>query len=379
MIFFTRNPIFSKLVMTEQKNTFDYNLASYDNSSLPASLKTFYDSFKDKTPGEYTMGIGAGMDNIPFGPVTITVDNTRVSVILTSEYESSSNKNLEFIILQGYAQITIFDRFYASCVLIGNSSPTDITSVVNLVDYLTRTEEERERLEQQKKDEVKIHPSFYTSNYNDPVNDAISTYGIYIITDKQQGITACETVFQAIGVTDFADNTAFGLAIAVSANVNTFTNTMSFTVAGSIRLADSERITIAGEVGILNGKLNSIGFLINSKLLVATEIYLTRGQFSVCGFQEPKTAISFGGGMAFGSEIKVPDGLGAVKKALFPNLTKFHPVELTVNCEINPMRSYYSFTGKGTFMGNIAVSASVTYDEGNWDAELKAGTVRNKY
>ena len=379
MIFFTRNPIFSKLVMTEQKNTFDYNLASYDNSSLPAPLKTFYDSFKDKTPGEYTMGIGAGMDNIPFGPVTITVDNTRVSVILTSEYESSSNKNLEFIILQGYAQITIFDRFYASCVLIGNSSPTDITSVVNLVDYLTRTEEERERLEQQKKDEVKIHPSFYTSNYNDPVNDAISTYGIYIITDKQQGITACETVFQAIGVADFADNTAFGLAIAVSANVNTFTNTMSFTVAGSIRLADSERITIAGEVGILNGKLNSIGFLINSKLLVATEIYLTRGQFSVCGFQEPKTAISFGGGMAFGSEIKVPDGLGAVKKALFPNLTKFHPVELTVNCEINPMRSYYSFTGKGTFMGNIAVSASVTYDEGNWDAELKAGTVRNKY
>ena len=154
---------------------------------------------------------------------------------------------------------------------------------------------------------------------------------------------------------------------------------MDFTMAGSLRFADSERVTVAGEVGILNGKLNAIGFTIKSKLLVATEIYLTKGQFTVKGFQESKVAVSLGGGMAFGSEIKIPDGLGTLKKALFPNLAKFHPLEVSVSCEINPMRNCYSLTGQGLFLGNIAVSASFTYDDGDWDAELSAGTVRNNY
>ena len=60
----------------------DYILAaSTGEPALPPVLQQFYDSFKDKTPGEYTMGFGAGVDDMPFGPVTITVNNTRVSVI----------------------------------------------------------------------------------------------------------------------------------------------------------------------------------------------------------------------------------------------------------------------------------------------------------
>ena len=358
----------------------DYILASSSgDTSLPDALQQFYASFKDNTPGEYTMGIGAGIDGIPFGPVTITVDNTRVSVVSAKEYESAINKDLELIVLQGYAQVTLFDRFYASCILIGEYSPENAGSVVTLVDHLSRTEEEREQLEQKKIDEVKIHPAFYTQIYNDPINNARNTCGIYIIRDNLQQIVACETVFQAIGIADFADNAALGLAIAVSANVNTFTDSMTFSVAGSLRFADSERFTIAGEVGILNGKLNAIGFTVKSKVLIGTEVYLTQGMFSIKGFQEPKIAVGFGGGVAIGSEIRIPEGLGVLRKALFPNLTKFHPLELTVSGELNPMRNYYSLSGKGVFMGNIAVSASVAYDDGNWDAELKAGTVRNNY
>ena len=93
----------------------DYILAaSGGETSLPDALQRFYDSFKDKTPGEYTLGVSAGIDSIPFGSVTVTVDNTRVSVISTKEYESAVNKDLELIVLQGYAQVVLFDRFYAS-------------------------------------------------------------------------------------------------------------------------------------------------------------------------------------------------------------------------------------------------------------------------
>ena len=358
----------------------DYILAASDGEvSLPGALQQFYAAFKDNTPGEYTMGIGAGIDGIPYGPVTITVDNTRISVVASKEYESAINKDMELVVLQGYAQITLFDRFYASCILIGEYSPVNAGSIVTLVDHLTRTEEEREKLEQKKIDEVKIHPAFYTQIYNDPINQAESTCGIYIIKNNLQQTVTCETVFQAIGIADFADNAAFGLAIAVSANVNTFTNSMNFSVAASVRFAGSERFTVAGEIGILNGKLNAIGLSVKSKILIGTEVYLTQARFSVKGFQEPKVAVGFGGGMAFGSEIKIPSGLGTIQKALFPNLAKFHPLELTLNGELNPMRNYYTLTGQGTFMGNLAVSASFTYDDGDLDAELKAGTVRNNY
>ena len=364
----------------EQDYKSDYTLAvSAEDSLLPDQLQQFYDSFKDRTPGEYTMGIGAGIDSIPFGPVTVTVDNTRVSVIHTSDYESATNKDLVFVSIQGYAQLTIFDRFYATAVLVGSSSPINAGNVVVLVDHLSRTPEERERLEQKKIDEVKLHPSFYASNYNDPINAAESTCGIYVINDTRQQTTSCATVFDAVGIADFADNTAFGLAVAISAHVNTFTNTMSFTIAGSLRFADSERFTVAGEIGILNGKLNSVGFTIKTKMLIGPEVYLKQGRFSIGGFQEPMISVGFGGGMAFGTEIDIPEGLGVVKKALFPNLARFHPLEVSVDCKINPMRNYYSLTGKGVFMGNLAVSASLTYDDGNWDAELAAGTVRNNY
>ena len=120
--------------------------AAPDDTSLPESLKKFYNAFKDHTPGEYTMGIGAGVDSMPFGPVTVTVDNTRVSVIYTEDYESATNKNLKFIILQGYAQLTVFYRFYASCILVGQASPVDTVGILGLVDHLTRSEKEREEL-----------------------------------------------------------------------------------------------------------------------------------------------------------------------------------------------------------------------------------------
>ena len=364
----------------EQDHRSDYILAvSAEDSSQPNQLQEFYDSFKDRTPGEYTMGVGAGIDGIPYGPVTVTVDNTRVSVVHSSDYEAAINKDLVFVSIQGYAQLTIFDRFYASAVLIGSASPVNAGDIVVLVDHLSRTREEREQLEKKKIDEVTLHPAYYASNYNDPINAAESTCGIYIIEDKRTQKISYDTVFDAVGIADFADNTAFGLAVAISAHVNTFTGTMDFTIAGSLRFAGSERFTVAGEIGILNGKLNSVGFSVKAKILLAPEIYFRQGRFSIGGFQETMISVGFGGGMAFGSEINIPEGLGLVKKALFPNLTKFHPLEVTVDCSINPVRNYYSLTGKGVVMGNFAVSASVTYDDGNWDAALAAGTVRNSY
>ena len=352
----------------------DYILAaSAGEPALPPVLQQFYDSFKDKTPGEYTMGIGAGVDDMPFGPVTITVNNTRVSVIYSEEKEQ------QMIILQGYAQATLFNRFYLSGILIGDAVPADTIYITQLVDQLSRTEKEREELEQKKIDEIKIQPSFFAKNYNDPINKAASTNGIYIIRDKFDQVVACETVFQAIGIADFADNIAFGLAIAVNANVNTFTDSLTISVAGSLRLAESERFTIAGEVGIVNGKLNAIEFSIRAKILLCTEVYFVQGSIGIKGFQEPKIAVSASGGIAIGSEIKIPEGLGVVKKALVPNLSKFHPLELSVRGEINPLRNYYALTGSGLFMGNLAISGSIAYDNGNFDAELKAGTVRNNY
>ena len=114
------------------------------NNQLPEQLKKFYEEFSGATPGDYIAGFGFGFDNIPLGPINITIDNTRISVVDTQYYSSSKDKNIKFITLQGYAQLTLFDRFYATCVLVGQSNPPKLTSIVNLVDHLSKTEEERE-------------------------------------------------------------------------------------------------------------------------------------------------------------------------------------------------------------------------------------------
>ena len=108
------------------------------SAALPAALQPLYDSFRNSAAGEYTMGLGAGVDDIPFGPVNITVDNTRISVVSDEENER------DLIILQGYAQATLFDRFYVSGILIGDAVPVDTSNIIDLVDHLSRTEEERE-------------------------------------------------------------------------------------------------------------------------------------------------------------------------------------------------------------------------------------------
>ncbi len=367
----------------EQDKTSNYILAASPaiplNTSLPEPLQEFYNSFKDKTPGEYTIaGMSGGISEVPFGPVTITVDNTRVSVISSRAYDPSSAKDLDFITIQGYAQLTVFDRFYASCTLIGDANPVSTSDITTLIDHLSRTEEERKALELNKIEDVTKQQSFFNI-YNDPINNAGSTNGIYIIKDNIEQTLTCNTVFQAIGIADLVNSSIFGLAAAISVNINTFTNAMDFTIAGSLRLASSNRYTIAGEIGLLNGKLNAISFFIKAKIPIATEIYIHQARFSLRGFQEPKLAVGVGGGMLFGPEMKLPDGLGSLQKALFPNMAPFHPVELTMNCDINPLRNYGFLTGKGTFMGSISISASVEINDGNWDAELKAATVRNSY
>ena len=360
----------------------DYILAAVPASSdgkaaLPDSLQNFYNAFKDKTPGEYIWGGGVGFDNLSWGPITVTVDNVRVSCIYTGDYESATVKNLKYSVVQGYAQAVFFDRFYASCVMIGEVSAENSPDVASIVMLLSQSQKEREQLEAEKIEKAKFDTSFYVQITNDPINEARNTNGIYFIEDPSN--IAVETVFQAIGVADFADNPAFGLVIAVSANINTFTNKMTFTVAGSLRLASSKKFTVAGEIGLCDGKLNAIGLYVQSKIPVAAEIYITQGSFSVKGFQEPKIAVGFGGSLAIGPDVEVPSGLGVLQKALFPNKTKFCPLELSVSGEINPVHNYYSFTGKGVLFGSISVSGAFAYDDGNIKAEVKAGLVRNSF
>ena len=362
----------------EKDNKSDYMLAaSSGTATLPDGLQKFYDAFKDHTPGEFIWGGGTGIDNVSFGPVTITVDNVRVSCIRTEDYESATVKNLQFTVVQGYAQAVFFDRFYASCVMIGKASTVNAGDVAAVTLLLSKNKEEREKLEEEKIAKAKIDPSFFVQITNDPINDARNTNGIYIIEDPSS--ISYGTVFQAIGIADFADNAAFGLAIAVSANINTFTNAMTFTVAASMRLASGTKFTVAGEIGLRNGKLNAIGLSVKAKIPIMTEVYITQGSFSVKGFQEPKVAVGFGGSLAIGPEVEVPSGLGVLQKALFPDKTKFFPLELEASGEINPIHDYYSFTGKGTLFGSISVSGSFSYDAGDIKAEVKAGLVRNSF
>ena len=357
----------------------DYMLAASPGAkAVPDALQNFYNSFKDKGPGEYTTwGGGVGFDNLSWGAFTLTVDNVRVSCLRTEDYESATNKNLKFTVVQGYAHAVFFDRFYASCVMTGKESAVNAGEVSAAVLALSQPKEEREKLEQEKIEKAKIDPSFFVQVTNDPINNAKNTNGIYFIEDPSD--VSVDTVFQAIGIADFADNPAFGLAIAVSADINTFTDKMTFSVASSIRLASSKKFTVAGELGLVNGKLNAIGLYVKSKIPIMTEIYLTQAAFSVKGFQEPKIAVGFGGSLAIGPEIEVPSGLGVLQKALFPNKTKFHPLELSVDGEINPIYDYYSLTGKGTIFGTISVSGSFAYDDGDIKAEVKAGLVRNSF
>ena len=367
----------------EENNKPDYSLAAASSVSggktpLPESLQKFYDAFKDKGPGEYTIwGGGVGFDNLSWGPVTLTVDNVRVSCIYTEDYESATVKNLKFAVVQGYAQAFLFDRFYASCLMIGKASTVSAGSLSSVILALSKSKEEREKQEEEKISQSKVNPTFFTQIQNDPINEARNTNGIYFIEDPS-GVDV-DIVCQAIGIADFADNTAFGLVIAVSANINTFTNAMTFTAAASIRLASSKTFTVGGEIGLREGKLNAIGLELQSKIPIMAEVYLTQASFNVKGFQEPKVAVGFGGTLAFGPEVEVPSGLGVLQKALFPNKTKFYPLELSVTGEINPVYDYYSFTGKGAIFGSISVSGSFTYDAGDIKAEVKAGLVRNSF
>ena len=359
-------------------------MGTSSNNKLPEPLRKFYDAFGEAAPGYYDdknfiTGMGIGLDNVPLGPVNITVDAVRISVVDTGKYTSSKDKDMTMISLQGYAQLILFDRFYASCVMIGKDSQIKVSSVTKLVTHLKKTDKERDAEKQKDINEAKISPAFYASTHNDPVNEAQSTRGIYIITDREQQNTSCYTVLSAMGVANLVDNAGFSLAIGVGAEINTFKNSMNFSVAATIRLAQSERFTVAGELGLLNGKINAIGFSLQSKVQISAGICFTSGNLSVKGFQESKIAVGIGGNVALGEKIKVPDGLGIVKKAIFSDKKDFYPVELTVSGEINPLRNYYSLSGKGTFMGLFSVSGSLAYDDGNWDAGLKAGVVHNKY
>ena len=350
------------------------------NNKLPDALQKFYDAFNGQPPQECVWSGGVGVDNLSFGELTITVDNVLVSCIYTEDYESASVKNLKYVVIQGYAQAVLFDRFYASSILIGKASTINAGDISSLTMLLAKTREERKQLEDEKiknAQDNKINPSFFVQAMNDPVKEAKSTNGIYIIEDPSS--ISYETVFQAVGIADFADNTAFGLAIAVSANINTFTNAMTFTVAASIRLASNKSFTVAGEIGLLEGKLNAIGLYVKSKIPITAAVSVTQATFKVKGFQEPKIAVGFGGTIAIGTEITVPKGIGVLRKALFPNRTDFCPLELNLTGEINPMHDYYSFSGKGTLFGTISVSGAFAYDAGNIKAEVKAGLVSNSF
>ena len=119
----------------------DYMLAASPGvKALPDALQNFYDTFKDKGPGEYTTwGGGVGFDNLSWGSFTITVDNVRVSCIRTEDYESATNKNLKFAVVQGYAHAVFFDRFYASCVMVGKASTVNAGEVSSVVLALSKS------------------------------------------------------------------------------------------------------------------------------------------------------------------------------------------------------------------------------------------------
>ena len=154
----------------EQDYKSDYTLAvsssvADSKASLPSALQNFYDAFKDKTPGEYIVGGGVGFDNLDWGPITITVDNVRVSCIYTGDYESATVKNLKFAVVQGYAQAVLFDRFYASCVMIGKASTVNAGEVSSVIMLLSKPEEERKQLEEEKVAKAKFDPSFFCSDH----------------------------------------------------------------------------------------------------------------------------------------------------------------------------------------------------------------------
>lgn len=352
-------------------------------NQLPEPLRKFYDAFLDVEPGTYdkgstTVAMGLGLENARFGPANITVGETLVSVVHTGDYALSKGKDMTMLTLQGYAQLILFDRFYASCVMIGKESSNSVSSVTKLVTLLKKTDEERETITAEELEKAKISPSFYASIHNNPIMEAESTRGIYVILDRNTMDVSCDTVLSAMGIANLVDNDVFGIAVGVGAEINTFKNSMAFTVAATIKFAQ-QRFTVAGELGLLNGKINSLAFSVQGRIQVTAGVAFTELSISVKGFQEPKLAFGLGAGVALGEKMSVPEGLGIVKKAIFSDKKEFYPIELTVNGEINPLRNYYSVSGKGTFMGWFSISGSVKYDNGDWDAGFKAGLVRNRY
>ena len=351
--------------------------ASADGSSLSDPLQKFYEDFKDKAPGEYVGGFGTGIDNLAVGPILISVDEFRTSIVRPLNPDGTHNSAKSLTVIQGYAQAVFFDRFYASSLMVGKASTVSAGDMATLAASLETPKRDREALEFSKRAKAKLDPSFYVQNSNDPFNQAKNTNGIYIIDNY--GDVSHEYVFSGVGIADFADNAVFSLAVAVSANINTFKNEMTFTVAANFRLASSKRLTVTGELGLLNGKLNSIGFSVKGDFQIWTSVTITGFGGKVKGFQEPKIGVGANFSAAFGQKVEVPEWLGSVRKALFPNKTTFFPVELSLSGEIDPARDYFSVSGQGKVFGIFNIGASYSQDPNTTKVELKAGLVRNNF
>ena len=123
----------------------DYMLAAAPSvgTALPDPLYKLYNEFKDKTPGEYIWGFGVGVDNLSFGPVTITVDEVRISTVFAKDSAGADVQNQKLTVIQGYAQAVFFDRFYASCVMVGKASTVNAGDIANVVAYLEMPKKDR--------------------------------------------------------------------------------------------------------------------------------------------------------------------------------------------------------------------------------------------
>lgn len=351
-----------------------------ENQQLPATLEQFKNSFSGSVVGEQTWGIGGGFSTGKLGPVDITLEDITVSVVDTADYASANNQDLRMIVVQGYGQITVLNRFYISCIMIGKENPVNLVDAIGLLDHLTRTDEERKKLEEKKIDEVQHSPSFYKSLANDPINDSKSTYGLYIVTDKARDVTSWYTYLQGYGIVDLVNCTYYKLALAASASVNTFTNSFSITIGGSMQVMKGTRYTGTVGIRIDNGMFNGISIAVAGEYYICTDCYATGLGISVGGWYTSQ--LEFGGfaSIGFGPKMSVPDGLGIAKKLLFPNLKgDFYPLSLEAHISINPWRNFYNLGGSGTLFANFSLSVDATYDNGDFSIAGRVGTVRNKY
>ena len=336
----------------------DYMLAaSADGSSLPDPLQKFYEDFKDKAPGEYVGGFGTGIDNLAIGPILISVDEFRISIVSPPSPDGTENRAKSLTVVQGYAQAVFFDRFYASSLMVGKASTVSAGDMASLAASLETPKRDRENLEFSKRAKAKLDPSFYVQNSNDPFNQAKNTNGIYIIDNY--GDVSHEYVFSGVGIADFADNAVFSLAVAVSANINTFKNEMTFTVAANFSLASSKRLTVTGEIGLLNGKLNSIGFSVKGDFQIWPSVTITGFGGKVKGFQEPKLGVGANFSAAFGPKTEVPESLGSIRKALSPIKPPFSPLNCPSAGNLTPPVIIFLFRDKGKSLGFLILEPHI--------------------